>query len=433
MRNQTNNRRVRSGLGTLAAMAVLLPVLSGCDSFFEVRTPNIIDASTVDPVADGTIFSRSAFQTFAAAYGDQILYTAWFTNEAWVGDTFPTRNEFGRRLVDDRNGTFSGIWFGLQRGISQAEQVIESLGTAEGTDLNVARAAMTSGFGLVLQAEAYCEGTMRQAGNEPGGLMTPAQLLEAAVQRFDMAIARGGAASGAEATSIVGASRVGKGRALLQLGQGGAAASAVAGVSPDFEFVVPYVDDAGNRGRLGNGVYFYSAGGSRESLVVPPHYRAMGQDFTGDPTDPPGDPRITFFDSGRDGQDSTLRLWSQLKYPSWASGIRLASGLEARYIVVEAGQNPGEMLTFINERRAVGGQDPISTTNLTELTAALMDQRSRDFWLEAKRMGDFRRHGNLVPNILQPGPYYKDGIGDVSDQTCWPLPNSEREANDNIP
>jgi starch-binding outer membrane protein, SusD/RagB family len=418
---QGKNRRMRSSLGTLAAMAVLLPALAGCDSFFEVRTPNIINADTVDPVADGTIFSRSAFQTFAAAYGNLVVYTAWFTNEGWVGDTFPTRNEYGRRFIDDRNGTHNGeVWFPLTRGIAQAEQVIEALGSEPGTELNVARAGMTSGFGLLIQAEAFCEGTMRGEGNTPGQLMTPTQLLETAVDRFDLAIQRGGTATGAEATSIVNAARVGKGRALLQLGRAGEAAQAVSGVADDFVFNVPYVDDPGSRGRLGNGVYFYSAGGSRESLVVPPHYREMN------------DPRITFFDSGRDAQDSTLRLWSQTKYESWASPIRLASGLEARYIEIEAGQNASAMLAFVNERRAVGEQDPITTTSLTELNAELMDQRSRDFWLEAKRMGDFRRQGNLVPNILQPGPYYKDAIGDVSNQTCFPLPFAERNANPNI-
>jgi hypothetical protein len=422
MPKQTATRRVRSGLGTLAATAVLLPVLAGCDSFFEVRTPNIIDAATVDPVEDGTIFSRSAFQTFASAYGNLIVYSAWFTNEAWVGDTFPTRNEYGRRAVDDRNGTHSGeVWFPLVRGIAQAEQVIESLGTEPGTDLNVARAALTSGFGLVLQAETFCEGTMRGPGNTPGSLMTPAQLLSTAVERFDTAIQRGAAAAGAEAAGIVNAARVGKGRALLQAGQGSAAASAVANVPDAFVFNVAYVDDAGNRGRLGNGVYFYGAGGSRESLVVPPHYRAMD------------DPRITFFDSGRNAQDSTLRLWSQSKFGSWAAPIRLASGLEARYIAVEAGQSPTAMLAFINERRAVGGQEPLTTSNLTELNEALMDQRSRDFWLEAKRMGDTRRQPGRVPNVLQPGAYYKPNIGDVENQTCWPIPFSERNANPNIP
>jgi starch-binding outer membrane protein, SusD/RagB family len=422
MNNQHGTRRVRSGLGTLAMAAVLLPVISGCDSFFELRTPGIIDASTVDPVADGTTFSRSAFQTLASAYGDMIVYTAWFTNEAWVGDTFPTRNEYGRRFIDDRNGTHSGeIWFPLLRAIAQGEQVIEALEGEPGTDLNVARAALTSGFGLVLQGEAFCEGTMRGPGNTPGSLMTPAQLLESAVTRLDLAIQRGSAASGAEATSIVNAARVVKGRALLQLGRGSEAAAAVSGVATSFVFNVPFVDDAGNRGRLGNGVYFYSAGGSRESLVTPPHYRAMN------------DPRVTSVDAGRFAQDGVTRLWSQTKYGSWAANIRLASGLEARYIEVEAGNNASAMLAFVNERRAVGGQAPLTTTNLTELKGALMDQRSRDFWLESKRIGDFRRNGELVPNILQPGDnYYKPEVGTVSNQTCFPLPFSERNANPNI-
>ena len=422
MPKQTATRRVRSGLGTLAAAAVLLPVMTGCDSFFEVRTPTIINAATVDPVEDGTIFSRSAFQTFASAYGSMIVYTAWFTNEAWVGDTFPTRNEYGRRAVDDRNGTHSGeVWFPLVRGIAQAEQVIEALGTEPGTDLNVARAALTSGFGLLLQAEAFCEGTMRGPGGVPGSLMTPAQLLSTAVERFDAAIQRGAAAAGAEAANIVNAARVGKGRALLQAGQGSAAASAVTSVPTAFVFNVAYVDDAGNRGRLGNGVFGFSGGGNRPALVVPPHYRAMG------------DPRVTFIDSGSLAQDQTLRMWSSTKYPNWAAPIRLASGLEARYIEVEAGQSAAAMLSFINERRAVGGQEPLATSNLTELNEALMDQRSRDFWLEGKRMGDTRRQPGRVPNVLQPGAYYKDNIGDVGNQTCWPIPFSERNANPNIP
>jgi len=430
MKNRLNTRRFR--LPVHLALAVLVTgAVTGCDSFFEVRNPNIIDADTIDPVQDGTLFSRSAFQTFASSYGDMIRHTGWFSNEAWVGDTFPTRNEFGRRAIDDRNTTFRDeVWIPLTRAISQGEQAMEVLGGEPGQELNVARAAMTSGFGLTLMGEAFCEGTMRQAGNEPGPLMTPQQLLETAVSRYDQAIQLAGGATGGEAANILNASRVGKGRALLQLGQGSEAIAAVQGVASDFEFLVPFVDDPGNRGRLGNGVYFYSAGGSRESFVVPPHYREMGQDLTGDPEDPEGDPRIQFYDSGRDGQDNTLRLWSQLKYPSWASSIRLASGLEARYIEVEARNDPVEMRAFIDERRAVGGQDPYTGDNLL---GALMDQRSRDFWLEGKRMGDWRRNGDAVPNILQPGPnYYKDGLGDVFDQTCFPLPFDERNDNPNI-
>lgn len=416
------NRRLRSRAGRLITALAVIPVLGACDSLFEVENPNVIDASTVDPVADGTIFSRSAFQSFAAALGNYIVYTAWFSNEAWVGDTFPTRNEFGRRLVDDRNGTHNGeVFFPLARGIAQSEQVMEILGSQPGQELNVARAALAAGYGILLQGEAFCEGTFRASGNKPGPLFNATQLLEQSLTRFDAAIQNASAATGTEATNIAQAARVGKGRALLQLGRRSEAATAVAGVPANFVFNVPFVDDAGNRGRLGNGVYFFSAGGSREALVVPPHYRSMS------------DKRVTFVDAGRNAQDATLRMWSQTKYPSWAASIPLASGLEARYIAAEASQDAGTILALVNERRAVGGQTALAaTSNMAELMTALMEQRSRDFWLEGKRMGDWRRNPNAVPNILQPGKYYKDGIGDVSNQTCLPLPFAEKNANPNI-
>ena len=417
-------RRVRGRIGTLLIVTALLPSLTACDlNFFDVKNPNVIDAASVDPVADGTIFSRSAFQTLADAFASGIIvYTAWFTNEAWVGDTFPTRNEFGRRLIDDRNGTHNGeIWSPLLQAIAQGEQVLEILDGEPGQELNLARGALTSAFGLVMQAEAFCEGTMRGPGGEPGPLMTTAQLLETAVDRFDKAITFGSAASGSEAANIVNAARVGKGRALLQAGRKSEAAAAVTGVPSSFVFNAVYADDAGNRGRLGNGVYFYSAGGSRESLVVPPHYRAMN------------DPRIKFQDAGRNAQDGVLRYWTQRKFDNWAAPIRLASGLEARYIEVEASGNTGSMLAFVNERRAAGNQAPITTTDAAALMAELMAQRSIDFWLEGRRMGDWRRNPNSVPNILAPGDnYYKPEVGTVSNQTCMPLPFAERNANPNI-
>lgn len=421
MRNQTIFRRVRGRVGALATIAALTPALTACDSFFEVDNPNVIEASTVDPVADGTMFSRSAFQSFAQQFGfGYIMYTGWFTHEIWVGDTFPTRNEYGLRLIDDRNGTHNTeLWVPLQRSIAQSEQVMEILGDGAGTELNVARAALASAYALTHQAEAFCEGTMVQPGGVPGPRMTPAQLLEAALVRFDKAIAKGGATTGTEATSIVTAARVGKGRALLNLGRKAEAAAAVNGVATSFTFNLVYVDDASNRARLGNGIFSYSFGGTRESIVVPPHYRAWN------------DPRIAFADAGKDSQDGVLRLWTQKKYPAWNSPIRLASGLEARYIEAEA--NISGALSFINERRAAGGQAAINTTNATELLAALMEQKSRDFWIEGMRMGDWRRNPNAVPNIPQPGSnYYKAELGKVSTQTCMPLPFAEYNANPNM-
>jgi starch-binding outer membrane protein, SusD/RagB family len=429
MRNRMTDRRLNSPIYMVIAVVLALG-LSGCDDFFEVRNPNVIDAETVDAVQDGDIFARSAFQTLSQAYGVMIVYSGWFSNEAWVGDTFPTRNEYGRRTVASTNGTHTNdVWFPLARAVAQGEQVLDLLSGEPEQELNLARGALTSGFGLVLMAETFCEGTMAQPGNEPGPLMTPEELLETAVNRFDQVISEATAAGGTDAGNMANAARVGQGRALLQLGRTNEAVQAVQDVPGDFTFNTAHVDDPGARGRLGNPVHFFSAGGSREALVVPPHYREIGQDLTGDPASPSGDPRIQFFDAGRDAQDGTLRLWSQQKYPNWSAGVGLASGLEARYIEVEARNDPSEMRAFVNERRAVGGQGPYEGS---DLLGQLMAQRSLDFWLSARRMGDWRRNGNAVPNILPPGDYYKDGIGGVGTDTCLPIPFNERQHNPNI-
>ncbi|CAN5613231.1 hypothetical protein BH23GEM6_BH23GEM6_27090 [soil metagenome] len=419
-------------LGSLLTAAVVLGA-TGCDDLLEVRNPNVVEASAIDPETDAPVLSRSAFQNFATFYGSAAVYSGWFTHEIWVGDTFPTRNEYGRRLIDDRNGTHNAeLWFPLGRAASSADNVLSLAGGAPGAEqsVDIARAAMTAGYSVLLMAELFCRGTVAEGVN-PGPLLQTADMLNRAVERFQQAITVGTAASTATGTghtaatrteggNIANASRVGMARAHLQAGRNAEAIAAATNVPANFRFDVPFVDDAGNRGRLGNGVYFFSAGGSREAVVVPPVYRAMN------------DPRITWVDAGRDAQDGTLRLFSQTKYDSWASPIRLASGLEARYIIAEARLktgNPADALALINERRAVGEQGVFVGAG-DAILGELMAQRSRDFWLEAKRMGDFRRNPGAVPNILGPSdPYYKEGIGDIHDQTCMPVPAFEVERN----
>jgi hypothetical protein len=68
----------------------------------------------------------------------------------------------------------------------------------------------------------------------------------------------------------------------------------------------------------------------------------------------------------------------------------LASYLEARYILAEAGgMSDAELRDFINERRAVGNQGNFAGA---DLQAELRDQRRRDFFLSGHRLGDLRRY-----------------------------------------
>lgn len=76
--------------------------------------------------------------------------------------------------------------------------------------------------------------------------------------------------------------------------------------------------------------------------------------------------------------------------------VRLASGLEAQYIVAEAQGVSAANIDFVNSRRAVGGQAPLTATaTASEYLDAPRGQRRRDFFLDGHRLGDLRRYKKL--------------------------------------
>ena len=130
-------------------------------------------------------------------------------------------------------------------------------------------------------------------------------------------------------------------------------------------------------------------------------------------------------------------LWqsgfSQQKYPAYATPIRLASKLEADYIAAEAGTS-ADQLTLIAARRTAAGLPPYAGgTDDASVLTELMDQKGFDFWLEGRRLGDFRRNPSNVNYMPVPGdPYFKAGFPPIGSKTCYPLPLAERDNNPNF-
>jgi hypothetical protein len=388
---------------------------AACDDFITVENPNVVEAGGIDPATDGPMIAWSAFQDFVAAYGTMALNTAWFTTEAWTGDSGEGRSELGRRAIDPITGNG---WAGFARGLATSENTVDLLRDTDGAGENIhlARVNLSAGYSYLLMAEIYCQGTAR--GGPP---LTTEQMLELARDRLSTARQIGLANGTPAAVAIARAASVGLGRALLFAGRDAEAIQAVADVPANFEFLLYTADDPANRGRLGNA--FYQVTADRAALVVSPEYRALAD---------AGDPRIRYQDTGVRAYDGFLQMYAQRKYPGWASPYRLASGLEARYIAVEARGDAAEMLAFVNERRAAGGHDPVSLSGQALLTEFL-HQKSIDFWLEAVRMGDFRRHGMMVPNVIPSGAeFYKPAAGPVGTDTCFPLPIEETSNNPNF-
>ena len=63
----------------------------------------------------------------------------------------------------------------------------------------------------------------------------------------------------------------------------------------------------------------------------------------------------------------------------------------------------------------------------------LFNQRALEFYLEGKRLADFRRSPASVTTVTATGqPYFKPGYANTGSQTCYPLPRAERDNNPNM-
>lgn len=400
-------------LGALACAGAL-----GCTEFLAVDNPNVIDADNVDPVADATTLANSAQQNFAAAYGWSIMYQSWFTGEAQVSETFPTRNEFGRRDVQQSNGNLNGdVWATLSTAAASSGLVLRLELPAPTTNINYARTALWRGYAFTLMAETFCSGTV-----DSGPELTTMAMLDSAVSSFTRANTIGTANGSTEAIALARAALVGRARAHLQAGRKTQALSDANAVPAGFVLTLGYIDDLANRNRLGNRMWQFTL--DRGSISVAPAFRVT-------------DPRVRYKAPAQHSltpQDpSSGAYFIQDKYPSFTTPIRVASKLEADYIAAEAGTT-ADQLALIAARRTANGLPAYSGgIGAGAVLTELLWQKSLDFFLEGKRLGDMRRNPTNMTALPVPGSaYFKAGFAPVGSGTCYPLPLQERDNNPNL-
>lgn len=126
--------------------------------------------------------------------------------------------------------------------------------------------------------------------------------------------------------------------------------------------------------------------------------------------------------------DGFTPLYQVEKYQSATSPIRLASGLQGQYIIAEI-QGGTEAVAIINEVRARQGVDVTYAPNDPsddEVRRKVLEERSRTLFLEGQRMGDLRRYaGRYGIDLFPTGENF-------GDQTCFPLPDAERDNNPDL-
>ena len=395
--------------------------LAGCD--LDVANPALIDAAAFDPTADAAALSLSAQQVFFGAFQSVVQAGGLLSEEMWTGALRIEQNDISRRALTPVNLDInSSVFAPLSRAFITNEDVAITLASAPGaaTDLNLARAWMAAGFSLEILAEQMCEGVMRS-----GPALTTNEVLDSAIVRFQRAITVATAAvPNAASAAIVNASNIGLARAQLQKGDYSGAATTAALVpanATDYTFIT--IDDLANRG-LGNTVHAATTGGT---LSVPRKYQIT-------------DSRVRWVTATIPAQDPSLSPFvQQQKYIGFAAPIRIASYLEARYILAEAelrkaASNPAPAVALIAERSAPtvagAGATPLAATSVL---GQLMELRAREFWLEGKHLGDIRRNAGDKAYYDAPGTAFYKGTNTFGSDVCFPIPQEEINTNPNIP
>lgn len=455
--------RVASLVGALAGVGAT----SACEEFLKADNPASIP---VERLADTALVDLMANSAIAGIQGANYFWYSWmsaiFTDELVNLHVFAEERLWDRRLVDVSASYNSVFLYGpLARARWLSDSVSGRIRAVYGDsalrDVRLARTYAIAGYNLILLAEGFCEVPISTAEQRYAPPSPSAELFAMAEARFDSAIKVASAAktanSGASGTlatryalaadSVKNLAYVGMARAALGRGdktKAIAAARQVAGMgtSNDFAYWLYYNSNttlglqntyaerlSGGGGATAgtiNGTPFI---GLDDARVPHPINEATGAPLP-EPTMggtwvvPNSPPSFSTYTGTKTGGDFT-----------YGSAIRLASLLEARYIIAEAEGPTAANIAFIESRRTAF---PSSTTpnpvTAENYMTSLITQRSRDFYLDGHRIGDLRRYLKQYNIDLWPKGAYPQGTNlTYGTQMCWPLITAEVTNNPMIP
>ncbi len=439
MNRNTTSRTRRARALLLAAVAAGATALAGCDDFLKVTNPGAIEEPNLNDPQYIALMVNGVLGEFQPTYSNVALYSGVFTDELSNHHVFFENRPIDMRDVSEAGGLLSSqVYNPIHRTRFLADSVASRLKTlladSAGRDLRLARVQALAGYSYVMLGENFCESPLNLSAP-----YTSDQLLGFAIPRFDEAIAIAAAvkakptataAEKAGADSLTGLARVGAARAYLNVGNAAKAIEYASAVPSPFEFRI-----------------FHSSNSSREynpfenaaSLGAGSTWIGVGLPFQNlnDPRVPHGETTEGTMNAVRDYVPNSPPSFSTYsgtlpgaEFTKTAS-IRLASYLEAQYILHEAQGLTPAGLAFLTQRRAAGSQEPITPTNDAEFRAALRDQRRRDFYLDGHRLGDLRRYKKLYGvDEFPSGPYPGSTSGETyGTQECWPVTLGEKNGN----
>lgn len=455
MRHTNFARRAAALLPALALAAAL----GACESVLDVQNPGAVADDQLGDTLNAKLLAPTVVSDFQRVYDDLARASAWFTDELVSGHNFVGFREWDGRIVREERTELREVYTTLHQTRFSADSLVGRYRALYPSPtplqtLDQARMRVYGGYTYVLFGEFFCASPLR----EDEAAVTSPELTRLAIPRFEEAIqlataakTGAGAVPAARADSIINLARLGLARAHLQLNDKPKAIQFAAQVPAGFEFRTFYSETKD----YAENVFFSSTNGANQNLGVDAKFRNLWTIVpnAADPArrDTLYDPRVRHTATSRTGHNGATPLFRPYSAPSfsdWKPGtgargdtinftkntsIRFASGLEARYILAEAGgMTPAQLLAFVNERRAVGRQPALASATGVDLQAELRDQRRRDFFLDGHRLGDLRRYkAQQGVDDFPRGAHPDAFIGTYGTAECFVPSLDERNGNPN--
>ena len=441
------------------AAAMLAVAASGCNDFLRVSNPGAIEEPDLNNPAYLGLMVNGVVGEFQPAFSSVALYSAVFTDELANFHGFSENIDVDRRAIDISNGTYAGaVYTPLHSARFMADSISAFLRTfltdTASRDVRLARVLAYGGYTHVLLGEVICSTPI----NRSSVAYPPDTLFARALTRFNEAIQIAAAArtyqagitpattasiaAVAAADSITALANIGAARASLNLGNAANAVTFASVVANNAALAATWgfpVFHSANSGRENNPFFAAASGGANAEWVALTNTRY--ETLNGDPRIP--HPATT----ERTQQGSAIVPNSPFMFSTYngtavgadfttAASIKFASKLEAQYILAEAQGNTAANVTFLNSRRAVGGDVALVNPTATEFQTALREQRARDLYLAGYRLGDLRRYKALYSVDLYETGAYKSPVPappTFGTQECFPIPQVEYTGNPNLP
>ena len=439
----------RAALGLAAPLAAAALAACSIDETVEVQaldqvSPAALEDSTALPtfVAGAQTDFQVAYNGSSASEG-QVNMSALFTDEFIQTESFPTRFEVDTRNVTRENTTMSPIFLNLQRARASAERASAQYSKFNKDTVGGRLDALNlAGFSYILLGENYCSGVPISRLEADyvtltfGEAQTRDQVLQAAVAKFDTVIGVTGSATAASAAARANLARVGRARALLDLGRFADARTQAAQVPAGFVFQIQHSE---NTNRQNNGVWSFSNNQGRWGVAD--QESGEGLPFvTQADARVPSRPRAANSGNGFDGGP----MREQLKDSTRTAPKTLADGVEAQLIVAEGALQAGDAATFLTTLNGLRSNTAVlAQRGITTALPALTDPgtaagrqdllfRERAYWLflTSHRLGDLRRlvrqYNRPAESVFPSGNYSSNGRSGVyGTDVNFPIPIEE--------